>query len=598
MLTAGEAFFLFADRTVRFSIEGATPFAIDTFGTGARIEHGFQMAGDSLTGISVRFAAERSIRIRVLSVLSAPAERVPDAHAELYRWVSVVALNPGLSWKRFDFPELAGSNDRFYTFRIRLVDGVLSDDTGEGTPAEKLPVAVMASQDNPLRGGMLWIDGVRHRGSLNLRAHGPGETAYERFRDSVGTRLPPPLRHLAVQIALALAYQWALFVFADALLFGDSRRASSLVAPGMRRGHVLVVSLVPQDASTELFFTRLADRFPLSIVAYPGNIARALSDASAVIFVRGLFEFREAIWCARWLGIPRYYFVDDNFMLIRREPNRYGRLYDRYTTDRVRAKLQGFAGVLLATESLMQYFRDEGLHDRLLLFPPIGAPPLAAPASADGRPLTIAYFAGVHRRDAFVRYVFPAICRLARNTKIRLLAAGFEPGGLSPVSGIEIVYPPYDQSYVSALQRMAQHGVDILVHPSAPTENNRFKNRHVLINAYALGATAIFSNTPPYDAIGSEGVAVVCDNTEDAWHDALTRVCTDDRLRRDLHARLADYCTEHFTGDSNARVIDDVLDAHASPSTVTRIVRGLAAMSWLGGWRLLRILRRLFKRVG
>jgi len=113
-----------------------------------------------------------------------------------------------------------------------------------------------------------------------------------------------------------------------------------------------------------------------------------------------------------------------------------------------------------------------------------------------------------------------------------------------------------------------------------------------------LGAAAIFSNTPPYDAIGSEGVAVVCDNTEDAWHDALTRLSADVRLRRDLRARLADYCAGHFRGESNARVIDDVLGAHASPSTVTRIVRGLAAMSWLGLWRVARILRRQFRRVG
>src|SRR5262245_56573481 len=105
-------------------------------------------------------------------------------------------------------------------------------------------------------------------------------------------------------------------------------------------GYVLAVSLVPLDASTVLFFSDLRDLVPLRVVRYPGPIASALGGASAVIFIRGLFEFREAILCARALNIPSYYFVDDNFMLIRREPELYGRYYDWYTDERVRVRLR------------------------------------------------------------------------------------------------------------------------------------------------------------------------------------------------------------------------------------------------------------------
>lgn len=361
------------------------------------------------------------------------------------------------------------------------------------------------------------------------------------------------------------------------------------------RGYVLVVSLVPQDATTTLFFTALAGRLPLRIVEYPADIAWPLSGACAVIFMRGLFECRDAVWCARRLGIPRYYFLDDNFMLIRDEPMIYGPFYERYTNDGVRAMLCGFAGVLLASDSLMRYFAEHRLHDRLMLFPPV------APASTGTRPvgradtLTIAFFGGAHRRDPFVRYVFPAVCRLAGVVTVRLVTAGFEPGSLPTAPGLDIVYLPYEPSYLVAMERLAPYGVDILVHPSAPTVNNPYKNRHVLINAHALGATAVFSNTPPYDAIARAEVAVVCDNNEEAWFASLQQIALDEQLRHDLRGQLWEYCTTHFGGELNTSIIEALLHAHPPPGALTRVTRWAVGMPCLALGRALRIAGRQFK---
>ena len=64
-------------------------------------------------------------------------------------------------------------------------------------------------------------------------------------------------------------------------------------------GHVAVVSLVPEDASTVLFFTRLSAQLPVRVVQYPGKMAAVLGGARAVILVRGLFECRDVIWLAQ-----------------------------------------------------------------------------------------------------------------------------------------------------------------------------------------------------------------------------------------------------------------------------------------------------------
>lgn len=343
-----------------------------------------------------------------------------------------------------------------------------------------------------------------------------------------------------------------------------------------------MVTLAPYDASCTLFFTHLAGRLPLRIVQYSiDDIAGPLGGASAVIIVRGLFEFGNLIACATRLGVPRYYFVDDNFMLIRKDVGTYGSAYEKYTNERVRTVLRDFSGVLLATPSLMKYFADERLHDHLMLYPPVAGPVLESPARDGDHPLTVAFFGGMHRRDPFVRFVYPAVCRLARDRKVTLIAAGLEAGSLAPAAGVEIVYPRYDPSYTAALQLVARHGIDILVHPSSATANNIYKNPHVLINARVFGAAPIFSNVPPYDAVAGEQVAVLCENTEDAWYEAIAGLASDARLRQTLLVRLETYCDEHFGGGPNAEIISGILQAHPAPDRLTRLARLVAGAACL-----------------
>jgi hypothetical protein len=362
---------------------------------------------------------------------------------------------------------------------------------------------------------------------------------------------------------------------------------------GAEGGYILAVSLAPHDATCTLFFEHLTGRAPLRIVSFPSNhLAAACAGASAVIAVRGLFEFGNLFATVRRLGIPLYYFVDDNFMLIREEPDIYGTLCQDYALDRVKAALDGFSGVLLATPALIDYFKTHRLSDRPTLYPPVAGPPLDAVPDRSGRPLTIAFFGGSHRREPFLRYVYPAIRRLAMDRDVALVAAGIEPDLVQETGRLKVVRVPYNPSYADALQQVAAHGVDILVHPSGVTRNNVFKNPHVLINARALVAAPIFSNVAPYDAVAADRVAVLCENTEDAWFDALSRVAADDALRADLQARLATYCARQFGGQVNLDVLRRIQDAHEMPSASVRMARLIAGGALLGLGRARRMVAR------
>ncbi len=318
-------------------------------------------------------------------------------------------------------------------------------------------------------------------------------------------------------------------------------------------------------------------------VASSGALARALTGASALIVVRGLLEFDSLAICAGWLNVPRYYFVDDNFIVLRDDAGvADARWFRDYSIDRVRRALTGFAGVLLATPSLVDYFREHRLHDRTMLFPPVAPPALPDHAPRTSAPVTLAFFGGLHRRAPFVEFVYPAVRRLAERRPIRLVAAGIERSDLPPAAGLSIEVLDYHPSYLGGLRAMSAYGIDVLAHPGSFHAHNIYKNTHVIINARTLGAVPVFSAGPPYDSIADQGVALVCENTEAAWFTALDRVSGDAVLRKTMSARLAEYCATQFSGRANLDVISTLLRDHPAPSFSQRSMRRLLGIPFQG----------------
>lgn len=348
-----------------------------------------------------------------------------------------------------------------------------------------------------------------------------------------------------------------------------------------RTPYIVVASLLKHDAMCALFFSHLESRAPLRIVQYGrDSLAAPLAGASALVVIRGLFEFGNLIGCARQLRIPCYYFLDDNFMLIREESKRYGTSYARYTDENVRHALTGFSGVLLAAETLIDYFRERQLHPHPVYYPPTAGPTLGLP-EAERRPLTVAFFGGAHRRGPFARYVYPALRRLASSHPIRIVAAGIDRAELANTSGIEVLAFPYDPSYERALQAVASVGVDILVHPSDDSSNNIFKNPHVLINARAIGATPIFSDAAPYQHAEAAGIALIAGDSDEAWFRALHALASDPQRRAAIHARLTEYCDQHFDGARNLAVLGEILRSHPLPAWPPAAARFVMASACL-----------------
>jgi len=346
--------------------------------------------------------------------------------------------------------------------------------------------------------------------------------------------------------------------------------------------YVLVITPDAEAAPTALFFARLARLQPDAVrfARYRHDRAAALlGQASAVVFVRGLFEFGDLVRCAGWLGIPRYYFVDDHLILVREDGGAAAPFVTDHTEANVVRMLRDFSGVLVSTPALREDFRNRRLHANIQLFPP--AMPAAATAPArQSRELHIAFFGGSHLHPYLLKTILPALRQLARRQPFTLIAAGL-PGDLAPSDGLTIHQLPYEPSYATGLARMRELGIAVLIHPVAPgLRNNPFKNPHALITAHALGAIPVVSAAPPYTGLDDAGVAVLCADTPDSWLQGLLHA-VDAEQAAGLRERLAAYCEREFSGTANLEIWRDLLTRHPRPAPLAAAFRTMVSAAWI-----------------
>jgi hypothetical protein len=331
------------------------------------------------------------------------------------------------------------------------------------------------------------------------------------------------------------------------------------------------------DACTTLYFDHLPPPWNtrLRIVHYAtwgAGLPEEMVGASAVVFVRALFHFAHWIEFARQLGIPHYYFLDDNLLLLAHEYSEYA----GYTEENVREMLRSFAGVLVPTPALAADFADRGLHPRLIHYPPsVRRPPGRGPAPPvveSGR-VRVGYFGGPHRNAAFRAFVVPAVRKAGEDLPLELVAMGIDEGSVDAGPHVPVTYVPYERSHDLALRTLAAHDVHILAHPNSASANNPFKTLHVLANAAALGAAPVLSEGPPYDRLRGSEAALLCPDEIGPWAEAIGRLARDLPLRERIASQTRLYCAEHYSGRANVDVVRTILEQHPSSGSLLRDVR-------------------------
>jgi hypothetical protein len=207
-----EAYVFFIDRNDSFTIAGFQTYEVELFAKGMPISHAFLMHGEGLNAVNVQLISRERAEARIEWTLwqgisdAPPLLRAADGE-------QAATVGPGRTWVRFETPRDGSSNGRWYTIEVRLLDARVA-----ARPAERADVRIMATLDNPDRGGVLWHGASRQPGSLLMRADRTGRTRYRHFRMEQMRNLPTWLRPPVVQWSIVVALHWAFFVAVRAIL--------------------------------------------------------------------------------------------------------------------------------------------------------------------------------------------------------------------------------------------------------------------------------------------------------------------------------------------------------------------------------------------
>ena len=360
-------------------------------------------------------------------------------------------------------------------------------------------------------------------------------------------------------------------------------------------GYTLVVTL-HYNASTTLYFDMLPQEAAqrLRVVSYHGGFGvEELARATCVIFVRHIEAYRPWVDAAKTLGIPAYYFLDDNLPQLV-ESGEVSVPGEDYSLPKLRDNLESFTGVLLSSQKLLEFFRDNLLHENLALFPVSCTDQRTLsvdyPERKEVGELVFAFAGGSHRNKGLWELIFPALKKLAsEGARIHIVAP--EPDDERHQDLIEqlpedmrVTTLPFETGYLFAMRRFARFSPDFVVHAPSETINNPFKTRHALLTAKLLNAVAIVPDTPPFSEIIEIGNAVVIKDPFKplSWLNGLKAAISGKQDLAGIKSRNSAYCIEHFSGRENAQVLGGMLSRHGGETPWPEQARRLHKLpSWV-----------------
>ncbi len=305
--------------------------------------------------------------------------------------------------------------------------------------------------------------------------------------------------------------------------------------PSMPAARVLVLAH-PIDGSTQLVFEAMRDdpRVHVRIIDPNQRAIAELIEADVVITsrqVRGTSDWTDA---ARAMGIPVYFYLDDNVPLMR-ATGELGEAWDEYEPNSLRAAIADFDGMLASTVALAESFREQALHPRVASLP-IAAPrsvielrPRREPRPTEHpEPIVVGLFIGAHRIEAFGRVTLPALRLVAQElgVPIRVLIPetfAREIADQQQAGAVELETFAPSRDWFAALRTLRDAHVDVLAVPDSLTINSPFKTLHPLLSAALLGAELVVPDQAPYtEAEGTPGLTLVTgDGSIESWARAL-----------------------------------------------------------------------------
>ena len=343
------------------------------------------------------------------------------------------------------------------------------------------------------------------------------------------------------------------------------KHKASLCDPSIKR---IIVLTMDCTASVTLYFNRIFGdaKHTIKLCCTQTFLERDLALAEAVIIERNLVATKKVIDLANEIGIPCYYFVDDNFIELSEDypENSDFKLLASETT---KEKLEKFSGIILSTKSLVEFFNEQNLHKNLILLEPsIDENNIYTRVFEEKTQYTIAFIGGAFRNKVLIDCVLPALCKLSKKVPLRFCYPSDDSIDLSKFASntLKIVSIPRNLSLNATLNQYKKYDIDIQIHCGEHIRNNIYKTKNALLNSVQLGAVLVTSACKPFTNYnGDETTYITCENTEDAWFHTLENLLTNLEARKTLYKEAHAYCINRCSGPAVSKEFDYELNSCA-----------------------------------
>lgn len=178
-------------------------------------------------------------------------------------------------------------------------------------------------------------------------------------------------------------------------------------------------------------------------------------------------------------------------------------------------------------------------------------------------PLKIGFAGGEARKEEFVA-LWPALVAASRQLKSKV---EFHFWGFAPTQIDQLESSSYCEgftfSYNEYLDRLTTSGFDVMIVPLfAQMKAKRAKCPIKFLESTAAGAVGVYSDVEPYQVVQHGITGFKCENTVDAWIDAILKAANstfDQRLS--MHAAAYDYVNRVYTSEQQAYLLSATLNA-------------------------------------
>ncbi len=337
-------------------------------------------------------------------------------------------------------------------------------------------------------------------------------------------------------------------------------RLAQFITPLAERGITLDVRPFLDSRLFSSLYRR--QKLPRTAIGLLHATIRRLGDVFAARDIDALLVQREAMifgpplieWLARSLGnCPMILDLDDPTYISYSSPT-YGRLGSVLKWVGKTDRLIGWANVVTCgNRTIAEYVRSKGTP--AVVLPTVADTERFRPAtpSNSGNPPVIGWI-GTHSTYPYLESIFPALQDLARMHRfhLKIIGSGQERIGIPGVSVETLDW---------SLEREVENfqSLDIGLYPILADEWSVGKSGFKAIQYMAVGIPYVVTPVGACAEVGESGVTHLCASSRDEWRGALSRLLSDDKLRRHMGEAGRQHALQYYTVQEHVNIIISIL---------------------------------------